>query len=624
MNISRARNLWLLKQSVRTAIALALSIVTLGVANPSHAIIETDRANITFIWGAASGPVAGYSVQVSRNGGPFVEELTTRYAGFPEATIPGSVGEALVIAIAAFDASGTLGPPSSPSDTVLFLASSPSALGAGVYATPMTTGVGAGLNEPVYLTAPKDDGRLFVVERAGRIQVLNDGTLRPRPFLDIASQVGTAGDGGLLGLAFDPNYATTGAFYVYYTDRGGNSVLSRFSLGANPNWANPASEEILLSVAQPYADRNGGTIAFSPIDGYLYLGLGDGGSAYDPGEVAQDGGQLLGKMLRLDVSGGVGTPYSIPADNPFRADSSVRDEIWALGLHNPRRFSFDSKKGNLWIGDEGQDSIEEIDFESATSQGGLNYGWDIMEGNDCNPNDPAPTPACNHASLTAPILDYEHLSGNCSVVGGSVYRGPTKVLRRHYIFGDFCSGQLWRLNSNTHELQDLSAELSLNTVALEAIGEGGFGGLYTVQSTGEITRIGSPSLQCADGIDNDGDGRIDFENDSGCTSAMDSSERDSDLPCDDGFDNDRNGLIDYPADPGCKSPTDQEELGSVSASNDDNPDDNPDGEGDGESAGGSKGACGFGFELAFILPPMIAWRKRRHARISSEASTQSR
>jgi hypothetical protein len=619
MNTSRVRNPWLLNQSLRAAMALSLGIVTLGIANPSHAIIETHGSGITFLWGEASGPVAGYSVQVSRNGGPLVEEVTS-IASAPFAMISGSPGEVIILAVAAFDINRNMGPISSLSAPILFLDGSPSELGAGVYATPVATGIGAGLNEPVYLTAPKNDGRLFVVERAGRIQILENETLHPIPFLDIASQVGTAGDGGLLGLAFDPDHSKNGIFYVYYTDRSGDSVLSRFSLGADPNWANPASEEILLSITQPYADRNGGTIAFSPVDGYLYLGLGDGGSAYDPGEVAQDGNQLLGKMLRLDVSGGVGTPYSIPVDNPFRTNSSVRNEIWALGLHNPRRFSFDSKKGDLWIGDEGQDSIEEVDFEPVTSQGGLNYGWDIMEGNDCNPNDPAPTPACNHASLTAPLLDYEHLAGNCSVVGGSVYRGPTTALRRQYIFGDFCSGQLWRLNSKTHELEDLSAELSLNATALEAIGEGGFGGLYTVQSTGEITRIGSPSLQCADGIDNDGDGFIDVANDPGCTSFMDASERDSNLPCDDGFDNDRNGKMDYPEDNGCRSPIDDEELGSVSASKDEPSNE----ESGGESGADSTGACGFGFELAFILPPLIAWRKRRQTRISSGANTQAR
>jgi hypothetical protein len=618
MKITNNISCQLLNQPLRTAVLLLLSLLTLGIATPSQAVIEIHDTQVTFQWAAATGPVAYYTVYVSRDGGtPGPESLTSSSAA-RQATFGGTPGEVLVLFVAAVDSNGNLGPFSPASEAILFLAGSPSSLGSGVYATSMTAGLGTPLNEPVFVTAPQGDGRLFILERAGLIQVLETGVLRSTPFLDIRSQVDTNADGGLLGMAFDPDYADNGIFYVYYTDRSGDSVLSRFSLDVDPNWVNPTSEEILLTVTQPYSDRNGGTIAFSPIDGYLYLGLGDGGSSYDPNEAAQYGGTLLGKMLRLDVSGGVGSGYSIPGSNPYVSSSSTLDEIWARGLRNPRRFSFDSANGDLWIGDEGQDTIEEIDYVAAGTAGGMNFGWDIMEGNNCNPIDPASSPSCNHVSLTAPLLDYEHLSVHCAVVGGSVYRGPTQDLDGQYVFGDFCSGQLWRLDTGSQSLQDLGAELSLNPVNLEAIGEGGFGDLYTVQSTGEITRIGSPSLECADGIDNDGDGLIDVANDPGCTSATDSSERDSDLPCDDGFDNDRSGAIDFPADSGCSSPTDTTEYTQGNLSPSESDDDNA------KSGGGSGGACGFGFEIAFFLPPMLAWRNRRRERKRSGANTQSR
>jgi glucose/arabinose dehydrogenase len=258
--------------------------------------------------------------------------------------------------------------------------------------------VASGLDTPMFALAPWGDPRLFILERPGRILILKDGSVRAAPFLDIATSVGTSGEGGLLGLAFPPDFAASGAFYVYYTDTAGDSVISRFFVsGADPDVADPA-ETVILTVGQPYSNHNGGTIAFGG-DGFLYFSPGDGGSGNDPGERAQDPTSLLGKMLRIDVGlplapGSTpvpGTGYGIPVDNPWAAaGDGVRDEIWAFGLRNPYRFSFDRNTGDLWIADVGQDAIEEIDFEPRDDPGGRNWGWDVMEADQCNVNDPAP------------------------------------------------------------------------------------------------------------------------------------------------------------------------------------------------------------------------------------------
>jgi glucose/arabinose dehydrogenase len=372
--------------------------------------------------------------------------------------------------------------------------------------------VASGLDRPLFATSPAGDGRLFVVERAGRVRILLGGAVLSRPFLDITPLVSTRGERGLLGLAFDPAYAWNGLFYVYYTNRAGSSVLARFRVGDDPDLADAASREILLVVPQPFANHNGGTIAFGA-DGYLYWGLGDGGLANDPFESAQDPQSLLGKMLRLDVSGGAGSPAAIPADNPFVGDPGVRDEIWSFGLRNPYRWSFDRETGDMWIGDVGQARREEVDFEPAGA-GGRNYGWDVMEGTLCNATDPAPAPPCFDPSLTLPVLTYPHSQGRCSVTGGFVYRGRVPGIRGLYFFGDYCTGRIFSYDPQSATSRERSAELRPpidGLFRLVGFGEDGSGELYVVHQTGSVFRIRSPLPACSDGFDNDGDGLSDAD-----------------------------------------------------------------------------------------------------------------
>ncbi len=289
-----------------------------------------------------------------------------------------------------------------------------------------------------------DDGRgqLFVTEQAGRIRIFpNDpGATEAATFLDIRPAVGTQGfEEGLLGLAFDPDYRASGHFYVYYSAANPRrSVISRFSLSENPNVADPNSEFIILEVAQPFSNHNGGQVAFGP-DGYLYIGLGDGGSGGDPQGNGQNRSTLLGSILRIDVTGtSDGRNYLIPPDNPFVDIPDARDEIWAYGLRNPWRFSFDPMSGTLWLGDVGQNNWEELDIIHR----GLNYGWNIMEGNHCY----RPGADCNPTGLELPIIEYPNPGEGCSITGGYVFlaRGMPSLVGA-YVYGDYCSGNIWGL-----------------------------------------------------------------------------------------------------------------------------------------------------------------------------------
>ncbi len=298
----------------------------------------------------------------------------------------------------------------------------------------------SGLDQPVAVTGAGDgSGLLYVVEKPGRVRVVEAGAVRAQPFLDISSRVGLSGsEQGLLGIAFAPDFAASGAFYVNYTDLGGDTTVSRFSVDAgDPSVADPGSEQVLLRIAQPYANHNGGDLAFGP-DGMLWIGTGDGGSAGDPEGNAQDGGSLLGKMLRVDVRGGGG--YTIPSDNPFLNDDEVRDEVWAVGLRNPWRYAFDRAAGDLYIADVGQNAWEEVNFAAAVDPGGHNYGWNRTEGMHCYRQ-----PSCSTDGLTEPVAEYGHGEG-CSITGGVVYRGRRNpALEGLYLFADYCSGRVWAL-----------------------------------------------------------------------------------------------------------------------------------------------------------------------------------
>jgi glucose/arabinose dehydrogenase len=343
----------------------------------------------------------------------------------------------------------------------------------------------SGLAAPVGVTHAGDNtGKLYVVERAGQIRLIDNGALLQTPFLDIsASVLSVGGEQGLLGLAFPPGYATTGRFYVNYTRiPDGATVIARYQRTANPNVADPASDNILLTIPQPAANHNGGQLAFGP-DGFLYIGMGDGGGA---GDTAQTPGSLLGKILRIDVESGV-SPYAIPATNPFVLNLAYRGEIWALGLRNPWRFSFDRQTGDLYIADVGQSSFEEVDFQAAGSAGRQNYGWNIMEGARCFGN-----PACSSTGLVLPVAEYDHGQG-CSITGGFVYRGQAYPrIQGVYLYADFCSGRFWGLkNDNTVWRNEL---LLAEPHSISSFGEDEAGNLYATDlAAGIVYEVAAPN-----------------------------------------------------------------------------------------------------------------------------------
>lgn len=297
-----------------------------------------------------------------------------------------------------------------------------------------------GLDRPVHINHAGDgSSRLFVVEQTGKIRILKDGKLLTAPFLDITGRVSCCGERGLLSVAFPPGYGEKNYFYIDYTDIAGNTVVARHYVTSNPDIADSAREDIILTVDQPFPNHNGGQLAFGP-DGYLYIGMGDGGSGGDPFNNAQNVSSLLGKLLRIDVESSV-VPYSVPPSNPFAQSPGHRGEIWALGLRNPWRFSFDSLTGDLYIGDVGQGSFEEINVQDAASAGGENYGWNVMEGLHCYVGT-----ICNQSGLTRPVYEYNHVQGDCSVTGGLVYRGNIYPrIYGIYFFSDYCSGRIWGL-----------------------------------------------------------------------------------------------------------------------------------------------------------------------------------
>jgi glucose/arabinose dehydrogenase len=305
--------------------------------------------------------------------------------------------------------------------------------------------IAEGLASPVDVAEPGDgSGRLFVVEQAGTIRIVDRSGLLERPFLDIRAEVESGGERGLLGLAIHPDFPTDSRFYVDYTDLNGNTVVSEFRLDpADPNRADPASERALLHVDQPYPNHNGGGVVFGP-DGMLYLTLGDGGSGGDPQGNGRRTDTLLAKILRIDVDHGASTggrPYGIPADNPFVGTAGAAPEIWLTGLRNPWRIRFDPATGDLWIGDVGQGAWEEIDVARA-GVGGLDFGWNRMEGFHCY----APSEGCDQTGLTLPVAEYGHDLG-CAVIGGVVVRGSGQPsFDRRYLFSDSCSSRLWLLD----------------------------------------------------------------------------------------------------------------------------------------------------------------------------------
>jgi glucose/arabinose dehydrogenase len=350
------------------------------------------------------------------------------------------------------------------------------------------TVVASGLSAPVDVTNAGDaSGRVFVVEQAGRIRIVRDGGLVDRPFLDITGRIKSGGEQGLLGLAFHPDYPTDPRFFVDYTDRDGNTVVSSFRVSAaDPDQADPGSEAILLHIDQPFPNHNGGAVAFGP-DGMLYIGMGDGGSEGDPQGNGQRLDTLLAKILRIDVDGtGSATSYRVPPDNPFLTTAGAQPEIWLTGLRNPWRMRFDPATGDLWIGDVGQNAWEEIDVARAGAKG-LDYGWNIMEGFHCFD----PPEGCDQTGLMLPVAEYGHDLG-CAVIGGVVVRDVRQGgLDGRYLFGDACSDRLWQVDPTGNGRREPVVVARIGRT-LSSIGVGEDGTVYaTSLDHGELLRISS-------------------------------------------------------------------------------------------------------------------------------------
>jgi len=345
----------------------------------------------------------------------------------------------------------------------------------------------SGLEFPVFLTAPAGDRRQFIVERAGRVRIVDNGQLLAAPFLDIRGRTSTEGERGLLSLAFHPRYASNGYFFIYHSDLDGNIVVERLRVaGGNANAADPASAVVLLTIPHPgFSNHYGGLLSFGP-DGMLYIGTGDGGGAGDPNRNAQNLGSLLGKLLRVDVDSAA-PGYAVPPDNPFRGQAGRRGEIWAYGLRNPWRYAFDPDDALLYIADVGQDRNEEVDV-APLGQGGNNYGWNIMEGTQCYN-----AANCDSAGLTLPAYEYAHGAADangCSITGGYVYRGAAiPQLRGEYLFSDYCGGWLKSLryqNGRASKARDWAAGAG-NVVSF---GRDGQNELYLLNAAGAVYRIG--------------------------------------------------------------------------------------------------------------------------------------
>lgn len=375
-----------------------------------------------------------------------------------------------------------------------------------------TTLFASGLVRPIFAThAPDDFERVFIIEKQGIIRIVKNGSLLPTPFLDIDSLVGggttTNSEQGLLGLAFHPNYQSNGLFYVSYTNNSGVSTIAEYSVSGNADVANSGSADVILLASQPFTNHNGGWIGFGPNDGYLYVSLGDGGSFCDPSQRAQNLNDVLGKMHRIDVDGDdfpadANRDYAIPPSNPL-AGGGGRPEIWAYGVRNVWRPSFDRETGDLYMADVGQNNWEEVNIQAAGVTSLLNYGWDCMEGSFCSSAAPSSCGAagcvCNAPGLVNPTYQYQRVGGNCSITGGYVYRGcAIPDLQGTYFFADYCSNQIssfrWTAGGGVTGLQSRTAELAPGggffLTSITSFGEDAFGEIYICnQNLGQVFKI---------------------------------------------------------------------------------------------------------------------------------------
>lgn len=345
----------------------------------------------------------------------------------------------------------------------------------------------SGLEQPTSVVSPDDgSGRLFVTQKTGLARVIENGELLETPFLDLTGVVSLESEQGLLGLVFHPEYAENGRLFIHYNENG-DTVISEFAVSSDPNVVDAASERVLLTIDQPYPNHKGGNLAFGP-DGLLYIGTGDGGAGGDPEGRGQSLGTLLGKMLRINVDAQTdGAPYAVPQDNPFVGAEGAEPEIWAYGLRNPWKYSFDRQTGDLWIADVGQGSYEEVNVQPADSAGGENYGWDVTEGSSCYSDDGSVS-ECGREEFTLPVTEYGRDEGS-SVTGGYVYRGETiPALDGQYVFGDFGSGLVWtaaRAGDGSYTRETL-LDAKFPVVAF---GEDEAGELYVADFNGALYRF---------------------------------------------------------------------------------------------------------------------------------------
>ena len=355
--------------------------------------------------------------------------------------------------------------------------------------TPTLQALGTSFLNPLYVTAPPlDSQRVFVVEQDGRIRILRNDTLLAGSFLNLTGKISSGGERGLLSLAFHPQYATNGRFYVYFTNPSGDIRIVRYNVSSNPDSADEATADTVLKVAHPlFNNHNGGQLQFGP-DGNLYAGTGDGGGGGDTAGNAQNTHRLLGKLLRLNVDGTSG--YTIPTGNPFASDTTLGSpEIWSYGLRNPWRFSFDRVTGDLYIGDVGQDSWEEVDVSSTAVQAGrgANFGWNTREGKHCYSN-----PSCSTVGLVDPVVEYPHALGACAITGGYVYHGSRlPVMADYYFYADYCNGFVlsFRYNGGNVTTQLDWTQLLSPGSSISSFGQDAKGELYIVTLSGSVYRI---------------------------------------------------------------------------------------------------------------------------------------
>ncbi len=343
-----------------------------------------------------------------------------------------------------------------------------------------TQEVASGANYPIQVVFPPNTNEMYVVEQGGTVRIVNGGTLGAE-FMNISDRVSNGNEEGLLSIAFHPNYGLNGYVFAYYTDKNGDNRVVRFTANTTTKDVDESTEKLILAIPHPNRNNhNGGFITFGP-GGFLYIGTGDGGGGGDPDNNAQNTNSLLGKLLRIDVT--KGDPYATPNDNPYK-NGGGKPEIWTVGLRNPWRYSFDRQLGDLWIGDVGQDRLEEVNFRSAGTSTGTNFGWPVMEGTECfnKSNFNLPLSSCNKSGKALPVYEYSHTDNRCSVTGGYVYRGTEfAAMIGKYFFADFCRGTIWSLTPNASGGFTSKQEIPSSAGNISSFGEGPNGELYVVR-----------------------------------------------------------------------------------------------------------------------------------------------